>query len=405
MYIPRILEEKVRKYLSSPEIIAIVGPRQSGKTTLLRHIQESLENAGFITFEDVDIRMLFEKDIQSFIDLYVRPCQYLIIDEFQYAREGGQKLKLIYDTMPGKKIFITGSSLIDLTISSVKKLVGRIFTFTLYPLTFAEFVLYRDPDLFRLHGKMKEMSLSEPLQKRYAAVLDEFIRFGGYPRVVTAEDEEEKKEILKNLVNLYLLRDVRDIIGLADDYALLQLIRTLALQIGNIVVYQELQNATNQSAPAVRKYLNLLEKTYVLALTLPFHSNKRLELVKNPKVYFLDTGLRNAVIGNFQPLAVRPDKGAGYENYVFCELIKADRQVKFWRTKSRAEVDFIVDDGIPVEVKSLLSRPVIGKSLHSFIAKYRPVKAYILNENLFGEDTVNGTKILFRYLYAANDSE
>lgn len=403
MYIVRNLEEKIRKYIRAPEIIAIVGPRQSGKTTLLRHIQESLTDARFITFEDINIRMLFEKDIHAFIDLYVRPCHNLIIDEFQYAREGGRKLKLIYDTMPGRKIFITGSSLIDLTVSSVKELVGRIFTFTLYPLAFAEFLSYRDPDLFRLHKKKKSGSLSEPLQKRYAALLDEFIRFGGYPRVVTAKDEEEKKEVLKNLVNLYLLRDVRDIIGLADDYALLQLIRILALQIGNIVVYQELQNATNQTGPAVRKYLNLLEKTYVLSLTMPFHSNKRLELVKNPKVYFLDMGLRNAVIGNFQSLAARPDKGAGCENHVFCELIKANWQVKFWRTKSRAEVDFIVDDAIPVEVKSLLSRPVIGKSLHSFIAKYRPTKAYILNENRFGEETVNGTKILFRYLHEAND--
>jgi predicted AAA+ superfamily ATPase len=405
MYIPRILEEKIRKYMNAPEIISIVGPRQSGKTTLLRHIQESLEAAGFITFEDVDIRLLFENDIHAFIDLYVRPWRYLIIDEFQYAREGGQKLKLIYDTMPGKKIFISGSSLIDLTISSVKQLVGRVFTFTLYPLTFKEFLNYREPDLVHLHEKIQQEPLSEPLQKRYFAIFEEFIRFGGYPRVVTAKDEEEKKEVLKNLVNLYLLRDVRDIIGLADDYALIQLLRTLALQIGNVVVYQELQNTTGQSAAAVRKYLNLLEKTYVLSLTMPFYSNKRLELVKNPKVYFLDTGLRNAVIGNFQSLSSRPDKGASYENHVFCELIKADRRVKFWRTKSRAEVDFIVDDGIPVEVKSLLHRPVIGKSLYSFIAKYRPEKAYILNENLFTDETADGTKILFRYLYSATDSE
>lgn len=399
MYIPRFIEDKIRKYLHTPEIIAVIGPRQSGKTTLLSHLQKEMESSRMITFEDVDIRLLFEKDIHTFIDLYVKPSHCLLIDEFQYAREGGQKLKLIFDTVADKKIFISGASLIDLTISSVRSLVGRIFTFTLYPLNFSEFLSFRDPDLFLLREKAQKEVLSEPLRKRFFSLFEEFLRFGGYPRVVTATDEDEKKEVLKNLVNLYLLRDVRDIIGLADDYAIVQLIRSLALQIGNVLVYQELQNATGQSAAAVRKYLNMLEKTYVLSLVRPYFTNKRLELVKNPKVYFIDTGLRNAVVGHFQPLVLRSDKGALYENHVFSERIKADRQVKFWRTKSGAEVDFVIDSSVPVEVKSHLSGPVIGKSLYSFIEKYRPEKAYILNENLFTDEMFNGAKILFRYLY------
>lgn len=399
MYIPRFIEDKIRKYLHTPEIIAVIGPRQSGKTTLLSHLQKEMGSSRMITFEDVDVRLLFEKDIHTFIDLYVKPSHCLLIDEFQYAREGGQKLKLIFDTVADKKIFISGSSLIDLTISSVRSLVGRIFTFTLYPLNFSEFLSFRDPDLFLLREKAQKEVLSEPLRKRFFSLFEEFLRFGGYPRVVTATDEDEKKEVLKNLVNLYLLRDVRDIIGLADDYAIVQLIRSLALQIGNVLVYQELQNATGQSAAAVRKYLNMLEKTYVLSLVRPYFTNKRLELVKNPKVYFIDTGLRNAVVGHFQPLVLRSDKGALYENHVFSERIKADRQVKFWRTKSGAEVDFVIDSSVPVEVKSHLSGPVIGKSLYSFIEKYRPEKAYILNENLFTDEMFNGAKILFRYLY------
>jgi len=399
MYIPRFIEDKIRKYLNTPEIIAVIGPRQSGKTTLLNHLQKEMESSRMITFKDVDIRLLFEKDIHTFIDLYVKPSHCLLIDEFQYAREGGQKLKLIFDTVADKKIFISGSSLVDLTISSVRSLVGRIFTFTLYPLNFSEFLSFRDPDLFLIREKAQKEVLSEPLRKRFFSLFEEFLRFGGYPRVVTATDEDEKKEVLKNLVNLYFLRDVRDIIGLADDYAIVQLIRSLAVQIGNVLVYQELQNATGQSAAAVRKYLNMLEKTYVLSLVRPYFTNKRLELVKNPKVYFIDTGLRNAVVGHFQPLVLRSDKEALYENHVFSERIKADRQVKFWRTKSGAEVDFVIDSSVPVEVKSHLSGPVIGKSLYSFIEKYRPEKAYILNENLFTDEMFNGAKILFRYLY------
>ena len=394
MYIKRTLEGVIRKFLSGPEYISVIGARQAGKTTLLRHIYETVEDAAFLTFEDIQIRALFDKDIKSFIKLYVAPHRYLFIDEFQYAKKGGQALKFIYDTVPGKKIIISGSSALELTVTAVKHLAGRLLSFNLYPLSFAEFLSFRDPILFNIRAESKGR-LEQPVVDRLRPLLDEFIVYGGYPRVVLAGDEDEKRTILKNIFNIYLLRDVRDILGLIDDYQLLALIKALALQSGNIVSYQELGTIILQKQLPLRKHLRFLEKTFILSLVKPFFSNKRTELVKNPKVYFIDSGLRNSVIGDNRPLEQRQDKGALLENFHFSEFLKNGMDIKYWRTKAKAEVDFVLDDRIPVEIKSAMAKPVIGKSLHSYIEKYRPESGFVFNDHLNETKKIDGTNIRF----------
>lgn len=401
MYIKRNLEDTIQKYLTAPEIVAIIGARQVGKTTLLQRIHEGLEGSTFITFEDTEIRGLFDRDIKAFISIYIRPYKYIFIDEFQYAKTGGQSLKFIYDTVKDKKIFISGSSVLDLTVKTVKHLAGRILAFTLYPFSFREFLKTRNQELY--HYLVKEdrrAILDEVLRKKTYGLLEEFILFGGYPRVVVAETREEKQEVLRNILNIYLLRDVRDIFGLTDDYRVLNLIKALSLQIGNIISFEELSAITHQGAHAVKNNLNLLEKTYIIRLLRPYFTNKRTELVKNPKVYFLDTGLRNSAVNDFKGLNLRQDKGSLYENFIFSELVKKDMELKYWRTKSKAEVDFIVNDRTPVEVKSVLSRATIGKALLSFIEKYQPDTAFVLNENILETKMVAKTRIEFAYLFS-----
>jgi len=401
MYIKRELEKTIRKYLTVPEIIAVVGARQVGKTTLLRHIQEEIKDSTFITLEDIEIRSLFDRDIKSFIELYVKPFHYIFIDEFQHAKHGGQSLKYIYDTLKNKKIIISGSSILDLTVKTVKHLAGRIFSFTLYPLSFKEYLGYKDQNLSKYYQQSISKKLDTVIVEKFGFLLREFIIYGGYPRVVIASDEEEKQDIF----NIYLLRDVRDILGLADDYTILNLVRALSLQIGNVISYEELSTITQQGRSAIKKYLNLLEKTYIINLLRPYFTNRRTELVKNPKVYFYDSGLRNAVINDFKKMDLRQDKGVLYENLIFSELIKNNFSLKYWRTKSKAEVDFIVNDKIPVEVKSALSKPAITKSLYSFVDKYHSEKAFIFNENIFELVKVNDTGVQFQYLFSAFQPE
>lgn len=397
MYIQRTLEPILKKYLAGPEYLALIGARQSGKTTLLRHLREQVENSVFLTFEDIELRAIFDKDVKSFIRLYVEPHRVIFIDEFQYAREGGQSLKFIYDTVPGKKIIVSGSSALDLTVAAVKHLAGRVFSFTLHPLSFREFLSFKNTTLFQLYEESGNRRLERPMIDKFRALLDEFVVFGGYPRVATATDDDERQTVLKNIFSIYLMRDVRDILGLIDDYHLLNLAKALSLQIGNVVSFHELSTLLQQKTSPVKKYLNLFEKTFILRLVKPFFTNKRTELVKNPKTYFLDTGLRNSIIGDFRHLRERPDRGALVENHHFSEFIKADREVKFWRTKSKAEVDFIVDDRDPVEVKSALSRPVAGKALRSYIDKYAAGNAFVFNDDIF--DTMKIGRTIVHYLY------
>ena len=150
----------------------------------------------------------------------------------------------------------------------------------------------------------------------------------------------------------------------------------------------------------LKRSLSLIEKTYIIALLRPFFTNKRIELVKNPKVYFYDTGLRNAVIDDFKKMDARQDSGSLYENFIFTEFTKKNFNVKYWRTKSKAEVDFIINDKIPVEVKSNLNRLTIGKPLLSFIEKYKPEEAFIFNRNIVEKIKVNNTKVRFLYHFS-----
>lgn len=353
MYIKRKLEDTILKYLETPEIIAIVGPRQAGKTTMLNKIFSDLGKAAFLSFDDKKILRLFENDIDSFHEIYAKNSAYLFIDEFQYAKKGGQKLKYIFDKNKEEnrkvKIFISGSSAIDLTINAAKYLVGRVFVFNLYQLDFEEYLQHRDEKLLSLfkngNKRFKNGEKTELGSAAHNLILkhfDDYALYGGYPRAVLAESAEEKREVLKNVYNTYFLREVRDVLGLIDDYKLEKLIRALALQIGNLIDYKELSVLSEYSYPTLKKYLNFLEKTFVCSLTRPFYANKRIEIVKNPKVYFFDTGLRNYIVNDFRPLDERGDLGGLLENAVFEQLVKNGYSFNFWRTKQKQEIDFIL---------------------------------------------------------------
>ena len=340
---------------------------------LLHHL-ESKKRVKALSFDDVKTLSLFENDLDSFCQLYVKDYDILFLDEVQYAKESGKKLKHIYDTFP-IKIIISGSSSSELSIQSLKYLVGRIFIFNLYPFSFKEFLLARNPHLVPLYEKA---TYGEEITAELNTQLGEFILFGGYPRVVLAKTHEEKITVLKNIMNTYLLREIKEVLGLKEDFKLLKLMKALSLQIGNLVNYTELSQLSEFSYPDVKNYLNILEKTFICSLLCPFQSNKRTELVKNPKMYFYDFGFRNIVIDNFS--VERADIGGMHENFVFSELVKNNLAPKYWRTKSKAEVDFVLEKGkevIPIDVKSSLSETNLTRSFQSFLEKYSPKTGFI----------------------------
>ena len=385
-YITRKLEDTILRYLNTPEIIAIIGPRQSGKTTLLERVFEPLKKeAVFLTFEDKKILDLFVHNIDEFIELYIKPYKYIFLDEFQYAKKGGKLLKYIIDIQKSK-IFISGSSSIELTVQAVKYLTGRIFVFSLFPLDFEEYLRFKNPNLLSLYLKSKIVlsdyglklfpTLSENIIEQIQSHYQDYVIYGGYPRVALAVDANEKKTVLQNIYNTYFLREVKDILGLVDDYKLTQMIKALALQIGNLIQYREISDVSELSFQTVKGYLNFLQKTFIAILVKPYFKNKRTEIVKNPKIYFFDTGLRNYIVDDFRKIADRPDGGFLLENAVAMQLTKQEVSFKFWRTKQKSEVDFVLDLGegkkLALEVKkSFRDGDFNSKSARDFQAQHQ----------------------------------
>lgn len=421
---PRDLFLCIRSYFDSKEIIAVMGSRQSGKTTLLKIIFNELRKTKqcvFLTFEKKDDLEIFDSDIENFKKLFVDPYEVIFIDEFQYAKEAGKKLKYLYDTS-GKKFFISGSSSLEIKEAG-KYLVGRVFAFYLHPFSFSEFVRAKNVSLYDiispamravrkivkggektlLENPLKSSALQEELKKLFS----EYVCYGGYPRVVVAKSDEEKKIVLSSILDNYLLREIRSLIHLATEDELIQITRLLALQIGNLVSYQELSNASNLSYEQVKKHLLILRQTFIINLVTPYFKNKRKELVKNPKVYFLDSGFRNKMINNFMSLESRADAGALAENFMFAHLYYGENsdisRTRFWRTKSQAEVDFIVEregDILPIEVKyTPLKNITLGKSVISFVKKYSPRAAIITTSDNFGTIKFGSTTVYFIPLF------
>lgn len=400
-YITRDIESDIRACLKMPEIIAVTGARQCGKTTLLNKIISTLpsQEVSSIDFEDRQELLLFQNDIKAFAELHIKGKKYLFIDEFQYATDGGRLLKFIYDNFT-VKIFITGSSSTELSIQSIQYLVGRIFVFTLYPFSFNEFLGFKNSKLTSFLSETE--SLSDEVILRINKYYNKYALYGGYPRVVLAETDRERELVLKNIYNTYLLKEIRQILNYPSDTKLEKLIQALALQISSICNYNELSDLTGLRHKDLIEALDILSYTFVIVSCRPFYTNKRQELIKSPKFYFIDNGFRNMAIKNFTSLSTRNDTGAIHENFIADELLKKEIVLRYWRTKSKAEVDFIIEsqgDRIPVEVKSTLKKPAISKSFRSFLKKYNPPRAFIASENLYANKIITDIPIHFRPLW------
>jgi predicted AAA+ superfamily ATPase len=385
-YVERDLEGELWDYMDKPEILAVVGPRQSGKTTLFKRLESDLDNSNYVTFEDRDVLEVFEEGEKEFAKLYIEGFDYVLIDEFQYADEGGSKLKYLYDEYD-VKILITGSSAADMTIEGLKHLTGRVLRFNLYPFSFEEFLRYRDEDLYSLYvekqGKFRdwlngdvELSLTDNTLGRLEKLRKEYAIYGGYPRVVLAESGEEKQKVLENIVETYLVGEIGDVMGIAEDKEFKDLMRVLALQMGEKTRYNSVSKKTGTGFQTLKERLSILEHTFVLEQVRPFFTNKQKEISKQPKIYFYDNGFRNALINNFNDLDIRKDQGELNENFFFTQ---ARTELKYWRTKSRAEVDFVKENS-EVNAFEIKTAPKTTKSMRSFQEKYEPENLLVMNE-------------------------
>ncbi|MEK6867789.1 MAG: ATP-binding protein [Nanoarchaeota archaeon] len=384
MYVKRDIEKKLFLWLENKEILAIIGPRQCGKTTLLKRIQEVLFEkhkegcVHYISFEDELERITFEKDPQTYIASYINSEEkhFFLLDEVQYVKNAGKILKLLFDNNDAIKFIITGSSTLDLNqIGSF--LVGRVLFFSLAPFSFSEFLSIQDKRM-HVYYETQKISLQKPhlvdtlFLAKLNKHLEEYITFGGYPAVVVEKSREKKIILLKNLFTTYIEKDIIGLYGIRYKDKIISCIKYLASILGSILRYEEVCQVSGLYHKEAKEILSILENTFVIQLVKPFHKNLVTELKKNPKVYFIDSGLRNITINRF---AFTDDEyGHLLENYV-SSLVK---DARFWRTKAKAEVDFIGEDMVAIEVKST---PKITPSLLSYIASYNSKQAFILTKD------------------------
>ena len=388
MYVPREIEYNINKWLKEREIIAIIGPRQSGKTTLLHHIQDQLikncmydpEHIIYASFDDEIERLKFEKNFKDYIEgkIIDNNPHLFLLDEVQYLENAGSRLKVIFDKYHDIiKFIITGSCSLDIR-NIGGSLVGRAVFFELYPFSFQEFLLAKDPKLnkyyiqnrfdFTKNYSIKKLVYLDELNH----LLKEYISFGGFPRIALLDDFEKKKFLLGQLVTLYIEKDILKLYGQTFRNDALKILQYLAFHCGQLLNFEDISSHLKIEIRRVNEVINILENTFIIKLIRPYYKSLATELRKRPKTFFIDSGIRNVLAEDF---VFSSEKGIAFESFVFSQLNRAKKHLKYWRTTSKAEVDFIYD-GIPIEVKIT---PKITRSLQSYITTYSPPITVIAN--------------------------
>ncbi|MCX6223493.1 MAG: ATP-binding protein [Bacteroidia bacterium] len=330
--IKRILVDSINEVRNLGKAIILLGPRQVGKTTLLEEITSGASDKLVLCGDEPDVRELLSSVTSDRLRGLFAGHSVIIIDEAQRIPNVGVTLKLITDQIPGVQLFVSGSSSLELTSSINEPLTGRKFEYQLYPLSLGEMVNH--------HGLIKEKRL-----------LPQRLVFGYYPEVVSNPGREIR--LLKELASSYLYKDILSFGPVKKPVILDKLLRALALQVGNEVSFMELSQMVGADKETVERYVDLLEKAFIILRINALSRNVRNEIKKGKKIYFWDNGIRNAIIGNFLPWENRLDKGASWENFIIMERIKHLSyngfygNIYFWRTSQNQEIDLIEEkDGL-----------------------------------------------------------
>jgi len=333
MFINRILKQDILDHLQPNKVVVLYGPRQAGKTTLIKDILKHVkEEYLFISGEDRDSSSWIGSQSSTIFKQNIGRKKLLVIDEAQKINEIGLSLKIMVDMLEKIKIIATGSSSFELSNQIGEPLVGRKWSFFLYPIA------------------QMEIAYNENLFETKALLPTRMI-YGSYPAVITSASNEEKKEILKTIVDNYLFKDLLEYEGIRKSYKIIQLLRLIAFQIGYEVSLHEIGTQIGLNLRTIENYLDLLEKAFVVKRVFGFSRNLRKEITKNSRFYFIDNGIRNALINSFNPLESRNDVGQLWENYLFIERMKLQEykhmyaNTYFWRTYDQKEVDMIEERG------------------------------------------------------------
>ncbi len=409
MLIKRLLYNEIKDHLRAKEISIIIGPRQVGKTTLMLELLNSLKDTGekalFLNLDYENDKRFFENQdlLLSKIKLEIGNDGYVFIDEIQRKENAGIFIKGIYDLHLPYKFILSGSGSLELKEKIQESLVGRKRLFELLPVTFKEFVNYKTE--YRYEDKLDDYFNLE--NQETEMLLNEYLSFGGYPRIVTENNLEEKKKIIDEIYRSYIEKDIVSLLNIDRPDAFSLLIKILASQTGKLLNYSKLATAIGISTITLKKYLWYAEKTYVIQTIGPFIGNSLKELTKSRTAYFYDYGLRNFANNSFMLLQNQNELGFVFQNFIKNlineHLLWKNWTINFWRTTDKAEVDFVINKGsevIPTDVKcSAIRNNTIKRALRSFIERYSPKQAFVINMNYSDQTIINETKVIFIPFY------
>ena len=377
-FFDRKIISKIKAFLNYKEAIIIYGARQVGKTTIMKILIKQLQNEGqpqdaifYFDLEDLDFLNIFSQGIDS-VKNYINARTdyggkiYLFVDEIQYLENASSFIKLLVDNYSEKfKLIASGSSVIGIKSKIKQSLVGRVITFEIFGLDFEEFLWFKGKKInFQKVSDLKT-------EKELLELFTEFTIYGFYPRIAQFSKIYDKKYYLKELIQTYIKKDIKDIGKIRDILKFNNFLRILADQAGNLLNIDSLSVDVGIARETVHDYLMLLENSYIIALLRPYFKNLKSELVKMPKIYFLDNGVLNYLKYND---IVEKISGDLFENVIFSELLKAFgyEKIKFWRTQAKNEIDFIVKVGKKIsiiEVKKSYTGENL-KDLNYFSNKY-----------------------------------
>ncbi len=400
MLYDRRIRRHVLKYIDDREALVVLGSRQVGKTSLLKLLMEDLKSHAPVFYYDLEetrVLEVLDEGVDDFLQ-FIRTegadrkrRNIVLLDEIQYLRDPSKFIKLMVDHHSDEvKLIVTGSSALSIKMKFRDSLVGRKIVFHLYPLDFREVLVFKEEA--QLSALLPENAFAGTAdegrfyQRDYRRYFLEFLVFGGYPRVVLEDEVERKSKFLGEIVSTYVYRDVSSLFQLEDISKFNRLLSVLAAQIGNLLNISNIANAVGIARHTTSRYLSILESTFILSLLPPYFTNRRKEVTKSPKVYFLDNGIRNYLLGDLAQSELRGDIGKLLENLVYTGFVKRmgelDR-LHFWRTQNGAEVDFVLERAtrlFPIEVKW---RAGHSRALGSFMQRYGVERGYVVHAGEF----------------------
>ncbi|QQS03742.1 MAG: ATP-binding protein [Fibrobacterota bacterium] len=371
----REVSRSIEERLFRGKVVVLYGARQVGKTTIAKELlSKHPERSLYLTGDEPDVREAFSNKSLTQLQRFLGDLRLLVLDEAQRIQGVGVTLKLLVDGWPQLQVVATGSSSLELGTSLREPLTGRKFEFWVPPLT------------------VRELAGSQGLLEA-RRLLEHRMLYGTYPEVAMLGGMEGRERLME-LAASYLHRDLLSFRDIRNPQLLEKLIQALALQIGQEVSMTELAGLVGIDKNTVADYLRILQQAFVVFLLPPFARNRRNELKKMNKVYFWDTGMRNAVLGNFQPLSVRSDKGALWENFLIAERLKnnsnsmREARPHFWRTATQQEIDFLEEDDGKLSAFEIKSIPVRWKIPATFVESYPEAKIELVHienwENFLG---------------------